>query len=198
MMDMKWTKIKTLFFNNSVQCALRQKIYPMGQLLWRWWADGWLLPISLSSFLFSLSNRLSLWKGSFDLHLDFPVPCTKHHKSVKLPWFRRNNFRKVTRMQRKYIQKLIDICGRANLSRNRLFNHIFIDLEPFENSAAALRGLWQRSHYSWIMRPQCCLKRSPNEQDQFKRHTGVELCVSLTDFGNGPKYSMLVFQMRYK
>ena len=40
MMDMKWTKIKTLFFNNSVQCALRQKIYPMGQLLWRWWADG--------------------------------------------------------------------------------------------------------------------------------------------------------------
>ena len=65
--------------------------------------------------------------------------------------------RKVTRMQRKYIQKLIDICGRANLSRNRLFNHIFIDLEPFENSAAALRGLWQRSHYSWIMRPQCCL-----------------------------------------
>ena len=42
------------------------------------------------------------------------------------------------------------------------------------------------------------VKRSPNEQDQFKRHTGVELCVSLTDFGNGPKYSMLVFQMRYK
>ena len=60
-------------------------------------------------------------------------------------------------MQQKYIQKLIDIRGRANLSRNSLFKHIFIDLEPFENSAAALRGLWQRSHYSWIMRPQCCL-----------------------------------------
>ena len=48
----------------------------------------------------------------------------------------------------KYIQKLIDIRGRANLSRNSLFKHIFIDLEPFENSAAALRGSWQRSHYS--------------------------------------------------
>ena len=63
-------------------------------------------------------------------------------------------------MQQKYIQKLIDIRGRANLSRNSLFKHIFIDLEPFENSAAALRGLWQRSHYSWIMRPQCCLPTS--------------------------------------
>ena len=48
----------------------------------------------------------------------------------------------------KYIQKLIDIRGRANLSRNSLFNHLFIDLELFENSAAALRGSWQRSHFS--------------------------------------------------
>ena len=60
-------------------------------------------------------------------------------------------------MQQKYIQKLIDICGRANISRNIPFNHLFIVLEPFENSAAALRGLWQPSHYSWIGRRQCYL-----------------------------------------
>ena len=60
-------------------------------------------------------------------------------------------------MQQKYIQKLIDIRGRANISRNSLFNHLFIDLEPFGNSAAALRGSWQPSHYSWIGRRQCYL-----------------------------------------
>ena len=65
--------------------------------------------------------------------------------------------RRVIRMQQKYIQKLIDICGRANISRNILFNHLFIVLEPFENSAAALKGSWQPSHYSWIGRRQCYL-----------------------------------------
>ena len=65
--------------------------------------------------------------------------------------------RRVIRMQQKYIQKLIDIRGRANISRNIPFNHLFIVLEPFENSAAALKGSWQPSHYSWIGRRQCYL-----------------------------------------
>ena len=55
--------------------------------------------------------------------------------------------RRVIRMQQKCIQKLIDICGRANISRNILVNNLFIVLEPFENSAAALRGAWQPAHY---------------------------------------------------
>ena len=59
--------------------------------------------------------------------------------------------RRVIRMLQKYIQKSIDICGRANISRNSLFNHLFIDLGPFENSAAAIRGLWQPSHYLTAM-----------------------------------------------
>ena len=35
---------------------------------------------------------------------------------------------KLKRMPHKHIQKLVNICGRANLSRNSLFGHIFIDL----------------------------------------------------------------------
>ena len=35
---------------------------------------------------------------------------------------------KLDRVPQKHIQKLVNICGRANLSRNSLFGHIFIDL----------------------------------------------------------------------
>ena len=76
--------------------------------------------------------------------------------------------RRVIRMQQKYTQKLIDIRGRANISRNIPFNHLFIVLEPFENSAAALRGLWQPSHYLWIGRRQCYLVPKCQCQCQFQ------------------------------
>ena len=81
-------------------------------------------------------------------------------------------------MQRKYIQKLIDIRGRANLSKNSLFKHLFIDLETFENSAAALRGSWQRSHYLWIMRPQCCLEllwKNSTQETQTWRYLTLQI-----------------------
>ena len=35
---------------------------------------------------------------------------------------------KLDRMPQKHIQKLVNICGRASLSRNSLFGHIFIDI----------------------------------------------------------------------
>ena len=35
---------------------------------------------------------------------------------------------KLDRVPQKHIQKLVNICGRANLSRNSLFGHIFIEL----------------------------------------------------------------------
>ena len=41
--------------------------------------------------------------------------------SIAVPLF-------TNRMPQKHIQKLVDICGRANLSRNSLFGHLFIDL----------------------------------------------------------------------
>ena len=97
-------------------------------------------------------------------------------------------------MQRKYIQKLIDLRGRANLSRNSLFNHLFVVLEPFENFAAVLRGSWQRSHYSWIMRPQCCLVKADGQGglipfrrpssplrawETWRRHWSSQACLAL-------------------
>ena len=64
---------------------------------------------------------------------------------------------KLNRILQKHIQKLVYICGRANLSSNSLFGFVFIDLRTFENSASLSEGLRQPSHYSWIGRRQCCL-----------------------------------------
>ena len=64
---------------------------------------------------------------------------------------------KLNRILQKHIQKLVYMCGRANLSRNRLFGYVFIDLRIFENSASLSEWLRQPSHYSWIGRRQCYL-----------------------------------------
>ena len=69
---------------------------------------------------------------------------------------------KLNRILQKHIQKLVYICGRANLSSNSLFGFVFIDLRTFENSASLAEGLRQPSHYSWIGRRQCCLVGVPN------------------------------------
>ena len=68
---------------------------------------------------------------------------------------------KLNRILQKHIQKLVYMCGRANLSRNRLFGYVFIDLRTFENSASLSEGLRQPSHYSWIGRRQCYLPVCP-------------------------------------
>ena len=47
---------------------------------------------------------------------------------------------KLNRILQKHIQKLVYICGRANLSRNSLFGYVFIDFMSFENSASLLEG----------------------------------------------------------
>ena len=62
---------------------------------------------------------------------------------------------KLNRIPQKHIQTLVYICGRANLSRNSLFDYVFIDLRTFENSASLSEGLRQPSHYLWIRRQQC-------------------------------------------
>ena len=62
---------------------------------------------------------------------------------------------KLNRILQKHIQKLVYICGRANLSSNSLFGFVFIDLRTFENSASLSEGLRQPSHYLWIRRRQC-------------------------------------------
>ena len=64
---------------------------------------------------------------------------------------------KLNRIPRKCIQMLVDICGRAHLSRNSLLGCVFIDLKSVENSASLSEGLRQPSHFSWIGRRQCCL-----------------------------------------
>ena len=106
--------------------------------------------------------------------------------------------RRVIRMQQKYIQKLIDIRGRANISRNSLFNHLLIDLEPFENSAAALRGSWQPSHYLWIGRRQCYLLH----QGHRHRHVCSSWKSCLLDIDSifweacKPVYMMLIYDVK--
>ena len=72
---------------------------------------------------------------------------------------------KLNRIPQKCIQKLVDVCGRASLSRNSLFGYVFIDLKPVENSASLSEGLRQPSHYSWIGRRQCCLGYPPYGQN---------------------------------
>ena len=64
---------------------------------------------------------------------------------------------KLNRIAQKPVQKLVYICGRANLSRNGLFGHVFIDFKSVENSAPLSEGSRQPSHYSWIGGRQCYL-----------------------------------------
>ena len=72
---------------------------------------------------------------------------------------------KLNRILQKHIQKLVYICGRANLSRNSLFGYVFIDLKSFENSASFSEGLRQPSHCSWIGRRQCYLREMFEESN---------------------------------
>ena len=81
--------------------------------------------------------------------------------------------KKLNKIPQKHIQKLVYICGRANLSRNSLFGYVFIDLRTFENSASLSEGLRQPSHYSWIGRRQCYLVWGTKKRK--KRERGVDI-----------------------
>ena len=55
---------------------------------------------------------------------------------------------KLIRIPQKHTQELVNICGRANSSRASLLDYLFIELQPFKNSASPSEGLRQPSHYS--------------------------------------------------
>ena len=62
---------------------------------------------------------------------------------------------KLNRIPQKLFQKLVYICGRANLSRNGLFGHVFIDLKSVENSAPLSEGSRHSSQHQQLRRGPC-------------------------------------------
>ena len=74
----------------------------------------------------------------------------QRRKVLPSPW-------KVKRVHQKRIQKLVDICRRANPSKGVGCNKSLTELNFIKDSAPAFRGSPQPSHYSWIGRRQCYL-----------------------------------------